>query len=223
MLLRSLCVVSCLCAAAVAAEPSAGPTADQARQRLADGNQRYVKGGMKACGASDSAARSKLATGQKPYAIVLSCSDSRVPPEMVFDEGLGELFVVRVAGNVPDPIVLGSIEYAAEHLGSPLLVVLGHERCGAVTAAVDAQGSPPGNLAAIVKAIAPAVKRARSVTQDKSKDAIVEAAVVENARMVAAGLTKQSPILKKLVAEGKLHIVPARYDLDDGTVTMLDQ
>jgi carbonic anhydrase len=92
-----------------------------------------------------------------------------------------------------------------------------------VTAAVDAQGKVPGNLAAIVKAIAPAVKRARSVTQDKSKDAMVEAAVVENARMVADGLTKQSPILKKLVAEGKLRIVPARYDLDDGTVTMLDQ
>ena len=225
MLARSLCVVSCLCAAAVAAaaETSAGPTAERARQRLAEGNQRYVKGSMKACGASNSGERTKLATGQKPYAIVLSCSDSRVPPEIVFDEGLGELFVVRVAGNVADPIVLGSIEYAAEHLGSPLLVVLGHERCGAVTAAVDAQGKVPGNLAAIVKAIAPAVKRARSVTQDKSKDAIVEAAVVENARSVADGLTKQSPILKKLVADGKLQIVPARYDLDDGTVTMLDQ
>jgi carbonic anhydrase len=221
---QSLCVVSCLCSvAALAAEPDVGPTADQARQRLAEGNQRYIKGGMKACGASNAAARSKLATEQKPYAIVLSCSDSRVPPEMVFDEGLGELFVIRVAGNVADPIVLGSIEYAAEHLGSPLLVVLGHERCGAVTAAVDAQGAVPGNLAAIVKAISPAVKRARSATHDKSKDALVEAAVVENARMVAESLPKQSPVLKKLVAEGKLHIVPARYDLDDGTVTMLDQ
>jgi carbonic anhydrase len=224
---RSLCVASWLCAAAAGAaapaEPSAGPTADQARQRLAEGNQRYVKGSMKACGASNAAARGKLATSQKPYAIVLSCSDSRVPPEMVFDEGLGELFVVRNAGNVADPIVLGSIEYAAEHLGSPLIVVLGHERCGAVTAAVDAQGKVPGNLGAVVKAIAPAVKRAKSDTQDKAKDALVDAAVVENAKMVADGLTKQSPILKKLVAEGKLHIVAARYDLDDGTVTMLDQ
>jgi len=224
LLSRSLCLVSCLCAAAIAAEPTAaGPTADQARQRLAEGNQRYVKGSMKACGASNAAARSALATSQKPYAIVLSCSDSRVPPEMVFDEGLGELFVVRNAGNVADPIVLGSIEYAAEHLGSPLLVVLGHERCGAVTAAVDAHGKVPGNLAAVVKAISPAVKSAKSITRDKSKDAIVDAAVMENAKMVAEGLTKQSAILKKLVAEGKLHIVPARYDLDDGTVTMLDQ
>jgi carbonic anhydrase len=222
LLSRSLCGVLVLCAT-VAADPSPGPTADQARQRLVEGNQRYVKGSMKACGASSSATRSQLATGQKPFAIILSCSDSRVPPEMVFDEGLGELFVVRVAGNVPDPIVLGSIEYAAEHLASPLVVVLGHERCGAVTAAVDAESKATGNLAAIVKAVSPAVKRAKSTAHDKSKDAIVEAAVVENARMVAGDLTKQSPILKKLVAEGRLRIVPARYDLDDGTVTMLDQ
>jgi carbonic anhydrase len=178
---------------------------------------------MNACGASNPAARSKLAAGQKPYAIVLTCSDSRVPPEMVFDEGLGELFVVRVAGNVADPIVLGSIEYAAEHLGSPLVVVLGHERCGAVSAAVDAQGKVPGNLAAVVKAISPAVQRAKATTRGGSTDAIVEAAVVENAKLVAGGLTKQSPILKKLVDEGKLQIAPARYDLDDGVVTMLDQ
>jgi carbonic anhydrase len=223
LLSRSLWLVCSLYAAGVAGEPSAGPTAEQARQRLVEGNQRYVKGSMKACGASSPEARSKLASGQKPYAIVLSCSDSRVPPEMVFDEGLGELFVVRVAGNVADPVVLGSIEYAAEHLGSPLIVVLGHERCGAVMAAVDAQGKAPGNVAAVVKAIAPAVKRAKSSTQGQSKDAIVDAAVIENARTVADGLTKQSPLLKKLVAEGKLQIVPARYDLDDGTVTLLSQ
>jgi carbonic anhydrase len=219
---RALLLVGCLGAAAVAAEPGAGPTAEEARQRLLDGNQRYVKGGMKACGASDAAARSKLASGQKPFAIVLTCSDSRVPPEMVFDEGLGELFVIRNAGNVADPIVLGSIEYAAEHLGSPLVVVLGHERCGAVTAAVDG-GKVVGNLAAVVKAVAPAVKRAKATAHDASKDALVEAAVVENARMVADGLTRQSPVLKRLRAVGKLQIVAARYDLDDGSVTMLDQ
>ncbi|HXU64840.1 MAG TPA: carbonic anhydrase [Polyangia bacterium] len=220
---RTLCLVSCLYGGALAAQPSAGPTAGQARRRLVEGNQRYVKGNMKACGASNAAARSTLATEQKPYAIVLACSDSRVPPEIVFDEGLGQLFVIRVAGNVPDPVVLGSIEYAAEHLGSPLLIVLGHERCGAVTAAVDAHGQAPGHLAAIVKAIGPAVTRARSTTQDRSTQAIVEAAVVENAREVAAALPIQSPLLKRLVTEGKLEIVPARYDLDDGTVTMLDR
>jgi len=223
---RTLCLASCLSGAALAAQPSGGPTAGQARRRLVEGNQRYVKGNMKACGASNAAARSTLATEQKPYAIILACSDSRVPPEIVFDEGLGQLFVIRVAGNVPDPVVLGSIEYAAEHLGSPLLIVLGHERCGAVTAAVDAHGQAPGHLAAIVKALGPAVTRARSVThdrtQDQSRETLVEAAVVENAREVAAALPKQSPLLRRLVAGGKLEIVPARYDLDDGTVTMLD-
>jgi len=220
---RTLGLVSCLYGAAAAAQPSAAPTAGQAKRRLVEGNQRYVKGNMKACGASNAAARSTLATEQKPYAIVLACSDSRVPPEMVFDEGLGQLFVIRVAGNVPDPVVLGSIEYAAEHLGSPLLIVLGHERCGAVTAAVEAHGQAPGHLAAIVKAIGPAVTRARSTTQDRSTQGIVEAAVVENAREVAAALPTQSPLLKRLVTEGELEIVPARYDLDDGTVTMLDR
>jgi carbonic anhydrase len=223
LLARSLCLVCCLGAAAVAAEQGTSTTPSQARQRLAEGNQRYVRGKLNACGASSPAARSKLASGQKPFAIVLTCSDSRVPPEMVFDEGLGELFVVRVAGNVADPVVLGSIEYAAEHLGSPLVVVLGHERCGAVSAAVDAKGKVPGNLGAIVKAITPAVQRAKLLAQDRSNDALVDSAVVENAKLVASGLTKQSPILRKLVDEGKLQIAPARYDLDDGTVTMLDQ
>ena len=212
------------CAAAIAApEPQAGMRADQALRRLVDGNQRYVKGALKACAASNPGARSKLATGQQPYAIVLSCSDSRVPPELVFDEGLGELFVVRVAGNVPDPVVLGSIEYAAEHLGSSLIVVLGHERCGAVTAAVDAKGKPEGNLGSILVAIEPAVKRAKAASGDKPRAELVEAAVVENVKLVADNLTKQSPVLKKMVAAGKLKIIAARYDLDDGTVTVLDE
>ena len=106
--------------------------------------------------------RTSLSKSQKPYAIILSCSDSRVPPELIFDKGLGEVFVVRVAGNIPDPVVLGSIEYAAEHLGSPLVMVLGHERCGAVTATVDSKGKTTGsaNIDAIVKAIEPNMKLA---------------------------------------------------------------
>lgn len=208
----------------VAASASGGAdiSADQALQKLLEGNKRFVDNQMTACGLSSTPAREALAKGQKPYAIILSCSDSRVPPEIIFDKSLGEIFVVRVAGNVPDPIVLGSIEYAAEHLGSPLIVVLGHERCGAVTAAVDAKGTPKGNIGAIIKAIAPAVKRARIEAAGKDKAALVETAIDDNVRLVAENITKQSPVLHHLAKEGKLKIVAAKYDLDDGKVTLLE-
>lgn len=196
-------------------------SADEALQRLLDGNKRYVEQqmtGQKLCNVS---AREGLTRGQHPYAIILSCSDSRVPPEIVFDKGLGEIFVVRVAGNVPDPVVLGSVEYAAEHLGSPLVVVLGHERCGAVTAAVDAKGKPEGNIGAIIKTIAPAVKQARKEYKGTDKAALVETAIDDNVKLVSANLTGKSPVLKHLVHQGKLKIVAAKYDLDDGVVRLL--
>jgi len=199
-----------------------GVTADEALQRLLGGNKRYVENKMKACEESNAAAREKLARIQNPYAIILSCSDSRVPPEIIFDKGLGEIFVVRVAGNVSDPIILGSIEYAAEHLGSSLVMILGHERCGAVTAAVDAKGRPEGNIGAIIKAIAPAVKQAKAEYKGKEKAELVEAAINDNVKYVAANLTKQSSILEHFVKEGKVKIVAAKYDLDDGKVTLLD-
>lgn len=208
-------------AASFAGEGSGiGP--DQALQKLMDGNRRYVENRLTLPKGSDAPARGKLAKGQAPYAIVLSCSDSRVPPEIVFDQGLGEIFVVRVAGNVPDPIVLGSIEYGAEHLKSPLIVVLGHERCGAVTAAVEAEGSPEGNIGAILKAIAPAVAQARKEATGKDKAILVETAVVDNVKRVAESLTHDSPVLHELAREGKVRIVPAEYSLDTGKVVLLD-
>ena len=209
---------------ALASAGGAGISADEALSRLLDGNKRYVESKMNACGETTAAAREKLAKGQKPYAIILSCSDSRVPPEIIFDKSLGEIFVVRVAGNVPDPVVLGSIEYAAEHLGSPLVMVLGHERCGAVTATVDANGKGEGNIGAIVKAIAPALKKVKNdKTCDlKDKGKLVECVVDANAKMVAQNLTKQSRIIRELVHEGKVKIVAAKYDLDDGKVTVFD-
>ncbi|MCM2356812.1 MAG: carbonic anhydrase [Geobacteraceae bacterium] len=209
------------CAAlALASGGGAGMSADEALNKLLDGNKRYVESKMNSCGETTAAAREKLATGQKPYAIILSCSDSRVPPEIVFDKSLGEIFVVRVAGNVPDPIVLGSIEYAAEHLGSPLIMVLGHERCGAVKATVDAKGKGEGNIGAIVKTIAPALKKAKKQCKEEAK--LVECVVEENARMVAANLTKQSKVIRELVKEHKVKIVAAKYDLDDGKVRVME-
>jgi carbonic anhydrase len=208
---------------AMASEAGVGVSADDALQRLLDGNKRYVEGKLNACGETTSAARDVLANGQKPYAIILSCSDSRVPPELIFDKGLGEIFVVRVAGNVPDPIVLGSIEYAAEHIGSPLIVVLGHERCGAVTAAVEAKGAPHGNIGAIVKEIAPAVKKARKEAAGKGKAELVETAIDDNVKLVAKNIVKRSPVIGKMIKEGKVRVVMAKYDLDDGKVTLLEE
>jgi carbonic anhydrase len=212
-----------------ASAPAVSP--DEALQRLMDGNQHFVENKLTNAAHSDTTTRTSLARSQKPYAIILTCSDSRVPPEIIFDKGLGELFVIRVAGNVPDPIVLGSIEYAAEHLGSPLVMVLGHERCGAVTATVNAKGKSTGskNIDAIVKAVGPSVKAAVRDCQackddkkcaDTRKDEFVECLVDANAKNVAASLTKNSKILNHLLHEKKIKIVAAKYDLDDGKVTL---
>lgn len=206
---------------ALASSTGPGVTAGEALNKLMEGNKRYIENQMTGVKTCDLNARKKLSTGQAPYAIILSCSDSRVPPELLFDEGLGEIFVVRVAGNVVDPIVLGSVEYAAEHLGTPLVMVLGHERCGAVKATVDSKGKAEGNIGRIVKAIAPALKTAKADKKDKA--AFVEAVVDENIKIVKGNLTKQSKVLAHLVKEGKLKVVTAKYDLDDGTVTMMDK
>ena len=204
---------------------------DEALQKLMNGNKNYVENKLTNAAMSDSATRTSLAKSQKPYAIILTCSDSRVPPEIIFDKGLGEIFVVRVAGNIPDPVVLGSIEYAAEHLGSSLIMVLGHERCGAVTATVDSKGKSTGsaNIDAIVKVIKPNVKLAakdcdackgEKKCAETKKNEFVECVIDANTKTVAANLSKKSMILKHLAEEKKIKIVAAKYDLDDGMVTL---
>lgn len=215
----------------LASSGSTSISPDEALQMLMEGNKRYVESKFTNGARSAAASRKALAHSQKPYAIILSCSDSRVPPEIIFDQGLGEIFVIRVAGNVPDPVVLGSIEYAADHLGTPLVVVLGHERCGAVTAAVEARGKSTGskNIDAIVKIIDPSVKMAAKDCEAckadpqcaKSKTGeFVECAVDANAKRIAAHLTDRSKILKHLAEGKKIKIVAAKYDLDDGLVTL---
>lgn len=210
-----------------------GVAPDEALQKLMDGNEHFVKNTQTNATRSDAAARAALANSQKPYAIILSCSDSRVPPEVIFDKGLGEIFVIRVAGNIPDPIVLGSIEYAADHLGTSLIMVLGHERCGAVTATVDAKGESTGskNIDAIIKEIEPSVdlatKDCPACKEDKNcaatkKSEFVNCAIDNNMKIVAANLTKNSEILKHLAEEKKIKIVAAKYDLDDGIVTLVE-
>jgi carbonic anhydrase len=217
-LLPSLAATLLLPLLAVASAPSHGatPTLDPAAvlKQLEIGNARFVAG--KPTHPDGSAARrAEIAKGQHPKAVVLGCADSRVPPELVFDAGLGDLFVVRVAGNVADPVDVGSVEYAAEHLGVPVVVVLGHHSCGAVKATVDANGKAEGNIGAIVAEIAPAVSKARG---SPGKEGLVHDAVHANARRTAAALTERSPILRNLVSEGKVRIAVAVYDLDSGKV-----
>ncbi|MBV8224002.1 MAG: carbonic anhydrase [Verrucomicrobia bacterium] len=184
-----------------------------ALHRLMEGNDRYVEGKMKPHDFISE--RRSLALGQNPFAVILSCSDSRVGPEIVFDQGLGDLFVVRTAGEVVDGAALGSIEYAVEHLGSTLIVVLGHERCGAVSAAV-AGSKEPGHIAAVLKAIEPAVKQVKGKPGDP-----VENAVRAQAVLVARHLQSAEPILVERVRSGQLKIVAGRYDLDTGKVELL--
>jgi len=192
---------------------------DEALQKLMDGNKRYVSGSLMKKDLSDTK-RKELAKGQKPFAIVVTCSDSRVPPELLFDQGLGNIFVIRVAGNVVDPIVLGSIEYGAEHLNAPLLFILGHSKCGAVTATIEAKGEPEGNIGAIVKKIMPAAEKAKK--KGGTKDEILETAIQENVKNVYSDVMKKSKIVPHLVEEGKLKIAAGEYDITTGKVAMIE-
>lgn len=189
--------------------------ADEALKRLMDGNQRFVTGHRIPRG-DDAKRRAELANTQKPFAIVVCCSDSRVGPEVVCDQDLGDVFVIRTAGEVIDDVALGSIEYGVEHLGTRLILVLGHKRCGAVTAAVANGEAPPGHIAALVQAIRPAVDETRGQPGDA-----VDNAVRANVRDIVGQLRTNEPILAESVHAGKVTIVGARYDLDTGRVEVL--
>jgi carbonic anhydrase len=190
-------------------------SSDEALKILEDGNHRYVLSQF-LHPHQLAERRAEVAKEQHPFAVILTCADSRVPPEVIFDEGLGDLFVIRVAGNIVDDAVLGSIEYAVAHLGTPLVVVMGHERCGAVDAAVH-RGEIEGHIGTLVQAIQPAVVK----VQNKPGD-LLENSIKTNVAMVTAGLAHNKPVLEHLVDEGKLKIVGAYYDLDDGSVEFLD-
>lgn len=204
-------------ALALAHPPGGGKlatTADEALKELKQGNERFVKG--KAARHNQTLKRVKeVVAGQKPEAVILGCADSRVPPEVIFDEGIGDLFVVRVAGNISEPATTGSIEYAAEHLGVPLVVVLGHKKCGAVKATAEAHGPAEGNIGEIVKELQPALAAAKA---NPGKHGLVDDAVYANADLVAKQLLTESPVLTHLVQAGKVKIVSAVYDLETGKV-----
>jgi carbonic anhydrase len=192
--------------------PEINPEA--ALKELLDGNKRYVAG--QATHPHQSATRRiEVGKGQHPLAAILTCSDSRVPPEILFDQGIGDVFIVRDAGNIADDVALGSLEYAAEHLGTPLIVVLGHSKCGAVTATVQG-GEAPGHIGSLIKLIQPAVEK----TKGQPGDPIVNA-IKANVQLVVEQLNTCQPILAHLVKAGKLKIVGAHYDLDSGAVELV--
>ncbi|MGI2904878.1 carbonic anhydrase [Tolypothrix sp. VBCCA 56010] len=187
---------------------------DVALRRLLDGNKRFIQ--QKSQHSDESLERLRLvAKTQHPFASVLGCADSRVPAEIIFDQGLGNLFVVRVAGNVVNDLVTGSLEYSTTVLGSQLILILGHRRCGAVAEAIKNEPLP-GKIGSVIEGIKPAVERVRLTTGD-----ITEDAVIANIQYQVEELANKSTILAKLVSVGKLKIVGGCYDLDTGKVTVI--
>jgi carbonic anhydrase len=194
-------------------------TADEALEKLKTGNAKFVSA-PEQCISNLAQQRAGIAAGQSPWATILTCADSRVEPELLFGGmDLGELFVARNAGNTADTATLGTIEYGAEHLRVPLIVVLGHERCGAVSAAcevVEKHTKLPGFIAPMIDAIVPAARAVQGRPGD-----FIDNAVRENARRVAVQISSQSKLVKHLVEAGELKVVYARYDLDSGVVDFL--
>ncbi len=187
---------------------------------LRDGNARFV-GGKPNYPHQSAARRTELAEkGQKPFATVLSCSDSRVPVELLFDQGLGDLFVVRVAGNVADTDEIGTIEYSVEHLGAPLLVVMGHTKCGAVTAVTEG-GKLPGSIPKLVDNIQKPAKQVKVSNPGKNAKEILPQVIEANVWQSIDDLLTKSKIVHELAKSGKLKVVGALYDLDSGEVSFL--
>lgn len=197
-------------------------SAHEALQRLREGNLRFVAGLKEA--PVGQTRRRELTDGQEPFAIILGCSDSRVPAEIVFDQGLGDLFVIRVAGNIVAPSQIGSVEFAAERYGTRLVVVLGHSTCGAVLATIDELRRPSEdqsrNLRSIVDRIRPAVEGLMKT--ELAHDALVHKAVRSNIRIAASQLRHGSEILEQLIQNKGLLVVGAEYSLETGVVDFFD-
>ena len=201
-------------------------TAQEALDRLITGNRRFVSGMHNSAHLTSPARRNALTEDQKPFAIVLGCSDSRVPAEIVFDQGLGNLFVIRVAGNVVAPSQIGSVEFAAELYNTRLVVVMGHSRCGAILATIDElerrEEHPSKNLRSIVGRVRPAIEPLMQTELARDHDALVQEAVRANVRASVENLRHGSEILEEMIQQDHLVIVGAEYSLETGVVDFLD-
>lgn len=193
---------------------------------LREGNRRFVANQSAAAAALNPARRAALLAGQEPFAIVLGCSDSRVPAELVFDQGLGDLFVIRVAGNIVAPSQVGSVEFAAARFGTRLVVVMGHSQCGAVTAALEEvlgrTTTPSRNLRSIVDRVRPSVETVLSGREETDPDALMRDAIRANVRASADHLRHGSELLERLIRTHGLVVVGAEYSLESGAVTFFD-
>lgn len=203
-----------------AAGTGAGMSADEALKLLKDGNARYVEGKPQHINQTRERRALTAGQGQHPFATVLSCADSRVPVEVLFDRGIGDIFVVRVAGNVAGVDELGTMEYGVDHLGTPLLVVLGHSQCGAVTA-VAQNAKVHGHVAALVKPIVPAVTKARADNPNAAGDALVNAAIRANVWQAIEDIFQKSPDIRSKAKAAKVKVLGALYELDTGQVQWL--
>ncbi len=212
--LSGLLVLVALWCGALAAPEGAATGGKAAEQKLVEGNQRYVAASM-AHPHQTAQRRADVAHGQQPFAAIFGCSDSRVPPEVIFDQGLGDLFVVRAAGHVLDTSALASLEYAVEHLGIRYIVVLGHTRCGAVESALKG-GAEPGHIGTLLKALQPAVEKTKNHPGDP-----LDNAVKANIALAVQHLRTAAPLLDAWVKKGELTIVGACYDFDTGAVHLL--
>lgn len=197
-------------------------TAEEALSLLREGNQRWLDGNVQNPSTGMLRRKSTADVGQKPFAIVLTCADSRIPVERVFDRGVGEVFVTRVAGNVAGPHESGTIEYAVEHLNVPVLVVMGHSKCGAVKATVEG-GQVTANINSLVENIKPAVDRAKKLNPSLEGAELVEAAVRENVWQSVFDLYKSSPMIVEMVRSGKLKVVGAVLDISTGKVDWMGE
>ena len=200
-------------------------TAQEALMRLQEGNKRFVEG-KSTYNTNDARRRNELVDGQTPFAIILGCSDSRVPAEIVFDQGLGNLFVIRIAGNIVAPSQIGSIEFAVETFQTPLVVVLGHTRCGAVAATLNQIRQPQASrsqyLRSILERIRPAVEPLSEIGTDLTPEQLLERAIRSNIRMSVNQLRHGSSFLEKIHDSGSLWIVGAEYSLESGEVDFLE-
>jgi carbonic anhydrase len=200
--------------------------AREALERLREGNQRFISSELGASSALSHTRRAELTAGQEPFAIVLGCSDSRVPAEIVFDQGLGDLFVIRVAGNIVAPSQVGSVEFAAARYQTRLVVVLGHSQCGAILATLEELAEPgqqrSRNLLTIVNRVRPAVESLWATDLRHDHDALVKLAVRANIRASVDHLRHGSQVLEQLIQEDGLLVVGAEYSLETGVVDFFD-